>query len=328
MTHIMRKQKVAALLLAIGENIAAEILRHLDKQEVIDILQTMRQLKPISSSTIEQVIKEFYKILMSSEEKKLTGGYDASRRFINAAFHGKKAEELHHAVGTVCHGLPAIQNVPAETLAEIIRKEHPQTIALVLACCQPAQAAQLLRKLPQHLRADLLIRMASLQEVREETLNLLNESLRKTLEQRSHSAAYPLGGERSVAEMLARMDKESASSLLESLSHKNPELSEKIRDKMFLFEDLKTLRTTDLRLLIQQTPQKELLLAMRLADTALKEKIYACLSSRAATILRDDMDASPPASRQEILSAQKNILTRYHKLTEAGNISDPKTKFV
>lgn len=321
------KQKIAALLLAFGEGVAGEILKNLTRKDVTDILSAMQQLGRVEERVLEALIQEFYQIL-AQDPGHMTGDQNTVNRFIDHAFKGETAENLKSSVAKSLPGLPALRGAEPKALAQLIRQEHPQTITIVLACCDPVQGSALLKALPSSMHTEILRRLAGLGHVSHEDLEELNDTLRAGLENARTASRSDLGGPEKIVNVLSKMDKEAANELLTNLEQRDPELADQVRQLMFTFEDLKNLPTDDLRTLIQSIPQKTLLLALRGTKQEFQDKILQCLSMRAAAMLKDDISASKPSPKKEVLDAQKEIMDLYGKLLESGKLSPPGEEMV
>lgn len=321
------KQKIAALLLAFGEGVAGEILKNLTKKDVTEILSAMQQLGRVEEPVLEALVQEFY-LILSQDQTSLTGNQKTVNKFIDQAFKGEDAEKLKSFVAQSLPGLPALEGADPVALARLIRHEHPQTITIVLACCNPVQGSALLKALPPSIHTEILRRLASLGQVSAEVLDELNESLKHGLESAEVSNRTDLGGPEKIVKALAKLDKEAAAQMLSNLELRDPELAEQVRTLMFVFEDLRTLPANDLRLVVQKSPQKTLLLAMRGSSSEFQNAIYGCLSGRASELLRDDFEASKPSPKKDVLEAQKQIMDIYQKLLDSGTISSPDGEMV
>jgi len=323
--HFNSTQKVAALLLAFGEDVASELLKNMSRDEAARVLSAMQELGRLDAGVVDGLVDEFY-TLLNSGKGSLRGGRDAARKLLSSAFKGEGAADLEKVLEH--HGLDSVRGADPEVLADLIRSEHPQTMTIVLACCEPAQAGKVLKALPEALHTELLTRLGSLETVDAHMLRELDETLRERMEKRSGRNSLKKGGVTQVSAMLAKLDKEAAGKFLEDLELRDPEMVARVRDHMFLFSDLATIPPEDLRTLVTKVPQKKLILALRGADKVLTEKICSVMSERAALLFKDDLEASKPSPKKDVLSAQKDVLTLYHKLEAAGKMIGKDTEMV
>jgi flagellar motor switch protein FliG len=206
-------------------------------------------------------------------------------------------------------------------VADLIRLEHPQIIAIILSLLDSDQAAETLSYLPEKLRPDLIMRIATLTGVQPAALRELDDIMEKQLSGNANVKSSTLGGIETAANILNFIESNVEASIMDQISEVNPDLSQKIQDKMFVFDDLVDVDDRGIQTLLREVSTDSLLLALRGADDALKEKIFSNMSRRAAEMLRDDLEAAPPARLSEVEAAQKDILAIVRRMAEAGELS-------
>jgi flagellar motor switch protein FliG len=206
------------------------------------------------------------------------------------------------------------------SVADLVRLEHPQIGAIILSLLGSDKASEVMAKLPENIRSDLLIRIATMQGVQPSALRELDDIMEKQLSGSETVKATVLGGIEAAANILNFMDGIASSVVLAKVSENDADLALKIQDKMFVFEDLSSMSASAMQTVLREIQTGQLLLALRGATDTLKEKIYSNMSKRAADILKDDLEASPPAKLSEVELAQKEILSIVKGLVDTGTI--------
>jgi flagellar motor switch protein FliG len=315
--------KAAVLLLALGDDLASQILGQLDPRDVKPIVSALSRLGRVDEEQARAVLEEFQQLLTRPAQRQLAGGGEAARRIIEAAGRVRGEElgiELEDGSSALRETLAAID---AKTLAGYLRREHPQTMALVLAHLDGKKCGDTLKLLPETLHVELIERVARLEVVDPAILVELEESLRAELERESHARQRPIGGATQVAQMIAGMDKASGERFLDALEERDPKLAEAVRAQLFTFADLVRLDEAGLRLLIAQTPRRTLLLAMKEAPAAVRELILRNVSERARKTLLEDVEAQGKVRREDVEAAQRDMATLVRKLEGEGKLTIP-----
>jgi flagellar motor switch protein FliG len=223
-------------------------------------------------------------------------------------------------VSTGSKGIEQLKWMDTLSVADLVRLEHPQVGAIILSLLGSDKAAEVMLNLPENVRPDLLFRIATMQGVQPSALRELDDIMEKQLSGSVAVKATALGGIDAAANILNFMDGVASNLMLASVSENNADLALKIQDKMFVFEDLASMSASVMQTVLREIPTGQLLLALRGASERLKEKIYSNMSKRAADILRDDLEASPPAKLSEVEWAQKDILGVVRQLADSGII--------
>lgn len=314
-------ERAALFLFSLGEDRAASILKHMDAKEVQVIGFAMARLADISPVMVDDVLEE---IIMAI--KNLTSlGIDSDgyiQKVLIDALGQEKAKEIIERIfaSSGGKGIDQLKCMDALSISDLVRLEHPQIGAIILSLLGSAKAAEVMLRLPQHVRSDLLTRIATLQGIQPAALRELDDIMEKQLSGSETTKATTHGGIEAAANILNFMDSAASNVVIASISENNADLALKIQDKMFVFEDLATLSASNMQIVLREIPTGTLLLALRGAGEELKEKIYGNMSRRAADILREDLEASPPAKLTEVEGAQKDILGRVKQLADSGEI--------
>jgi flagellar motor switch protein FliG len=318
---LTQAERAALLLFALGEDRAASVLKHIEPKDVQVIGFAMARLADISPMMVDDVLEE---IIISIKNLSSLGvesdGY--IRKMLVQALGEEKASGIIERifVSSGGKGIEQLKWMDSMSVADLVRLEHPQIGAIILALLGSDKASEVMLRLPENVRSDLLIRIATMQGIQPAALRELDEIMEKQLSGSETVKATVLGGIDAAANILNFMDGAASNLVLTSVSENNADLALKIQDKMFVFEDLASMRASVMQTVLREIPTGQLLLALRGASERLKEKIYSNMSKRAADILRDDLEASPPAKLSEVEWAQKDILGVVKKLADAGTI--------
>jgi len=314
--------KTALLLLALGQDRAAAVLKNMGPKEVQLIGAAMASLSNISNEMVDSVLEEF--ILTIKDKTALGVDSDAYiRDMLTNALGADKAGSIIDRIllGRDSKGIEQLKWMDARAIADLVRLEHPQIVAIILSLLDADQAAGVLSLLPKNMRADLLMRIATLEGVQPAALRELDEMMEKQLTGGESAQASAIGGIDAAAGILNFIEGSISEGMMEEVGEADAELSQKIQDKMFVFADLIEVDDRGIQALLREVSTDQLLLALRGVDDALKEKIFGNMSKRAAEMLRDDLEAAPPTKLSEVELSQKDILSIARKLADAGEIS-------
>ncbi len=315
-------ERAAILLLSLGEQEAAEVLKHMGAKDVQRIGAAMTQLQNISRQEVTQVLNQFTATV--EEQTSLGVGVDEYLRkvLIGALGEDKAAGVIDRILfGRSSKGLEALKWMDARAIAELIRQEHPQIIAIVLAYLDADQSAEVLAQFPEWLRTDVVMRIATLDGIQPSALHELDEVIEKQFSGKAGALKTSvLGGVKTAATILNFLDSSQEAVVVEQIRKVDENLGTKIQDLMFVFDDLVEIDDRGMQEVLRAVPSERLLLAMKGADESLKEKIYKNMSQRAAEMLKDDLEAKGPVRLSEVESAQKEILAIVRKMAETGTI--------
>jgi len=315
-------ERAAILLLTLGESEAAEILRHLGAKEVQQLGKAMTDLANVSREEVSGVLADF----SSGVEKQTSVGVDGEdfvRKVLINALGDDKAATLMDRIPIISRrkGLEALKWMESKAVAELMRTEHPQIVSIVLSYLEPDQAAEVLNLMPESIRSDLMIRVATMDGVRPSALTELDDMIEKSFAGASSSKTSTMGGPKVAAAIMNLVKGEASNLLLSDLAKFDEPLSQKIQDLMFIFDDLQKIDDRGMQELLRQVPADKLLIALKGADETLKTKIFKNMSQRAAEMMKDDLEAKGPVKLSEVEAAQKEILIAARKLADAGTIS-------
>lgn len=316
-------ERAAILLLSLGEKEAAEVMKHMGAKDVQRIGAAMTQLQNISRKEVTEVLDEFTSTV-ENQTSLGVGVDDYLRKVLIGALGEDKAAGVIDRIlfGRSSKGLEALKWMDARAVAELVRQEHPQIIAIVLAYLDPDQSAEVLAQFPEWLRADVIMRIATLDGIQPHALHELDEVIEKQFAGKTGALKTSIiGGVKTASNILNFLDPSQEVSVIEHIKKVDEQLGTKIQDLMFVFADLIDLDDRSIQEVLRAVPGERLLLALKGADEALKEKIFKNMSQRAAEMLKDDLETRGPVRLSEVESAQKEILALVRKLAESGTIS-------
>lgn len=316
------QSRAAVLLLALGQERAAEILRHMGPKEVHMIGTTMAELASVSDDIVDSVLQEFVSAIRNPMA--LAANSDEYvRDMLTGAFGAEKAGKIidRVMVGRNGKSVDLLKRMNSRAIADMLREEHPQIIAIVLSLLEGDQAAEILTHLPAEMRADLLMRIATMDEVHPVALKELDGIIENQLTTNANVKLSSVGGMEIAANILNYMESGLEEVVIKEISDNDAELGQKIQDKMFVFENLLEVDDRSIQTLLREISTDSLLLALRGADERVKDKILRNMSKRASEILLDDLAASPPAKLSQVEQAQKDILAVARRLADAGDIA-------
>jgi len=314
-------QQAAILLMSLGEKDAAEILKHMGPKEVQRIGATMASLENIEQVQVETSLGNFL-----GEVQSLTGlgvGSDTYiRKMLVSALGEDKANSLVDRIlmGGNTTGLDTLKWMDARSVADIIRHEHPQIQAIVVAYLDPDQSAEVLSHLQDKVRLDILMRVASLENVQPAALQELNNILEKQFSGAASQQTKAMGGVKVAAEIMNNLESAVESELMDAIKEVDEDLGTQIQDLMFVFENLKSVEDSGIQALLREVSSEVLILALKGSDEELKEKIFKNMSKRAAELLRDDLESRGPVRISEVEGAQREVLTIARRMADSGEI--------
>ncbi len=316
-------KKAAILLLAMGEDAAADVMKNLEESEIQQVGYYMRRFTDVSTEELDAVLEEFYRnSVMSEEGVSISSSPDFVKNALTKALGADKAKELSDNLraGEEEAGLDALRFAEPIMISNYIRNEHPQTIALILSYMNNVeQSSTVLRELPESVQADVLYRMAVIESIPPGVVSEMNEVLTEEMKTAGRMATS-VGGVEPVAEILNSVDKATETRILTSIEETNPDLAEQIRELMFTFEDMALIDSKQMQIVMKDVDQADMVLALKTASDAVKELIFSSMSSRAAEMVRDDLENLGPAKLSDVEAAQQKIIKVVKKLEEDGSI--------
>ena len=323
-TEITGLSKAAIVLLVIGEEASAEILKQLAEDEVHMVGRQIARMPAVTSEVAEQVLEEMHQMSLAHDYV-LKGGMDYARKILVSAFGPEHArlllDRLMKALGNDSANFDALQKADPQQLAKFIHSEHPQTIALILSHLNPSQAAALLTSLPAEIRSDVALRMGNLDQISPDIIARIANIIGQKLKSLGGMNRESYGGVRAVAEMFNRLDSKSSREILDTIEPDAPELVETIRQLMFVFEDLLALDQNAIKEILTRVDKKILTLALKGTSENFRNHFLQCMSVRGAEMLKEDLDVMGPVKIKEVESSQQQIIAVVRQLESEGVIS-------
>src|SRR5689334_652783 len=315
-------QKAAILLISVGDQVSAELLKRLSDDEVQAVTAAIASLPAISREQAEAVLEEFRSATYSGQGH---GGVDFAKRILTSAFGAegskKHVERLPKASGRSSDAGQRLQRLDPQLLARFVESEHPQTIALVLAHLSAGQSAAVLRSMPADLRAEVTIRLASLDQISPVVMNKISAVISRKLQTLGEVKRESSGGLRAVAEIFNQLDGEMSNEILAQVGERDAGLVESIRQKMFVFDDLMMIDANGVKELLGRADRKQLTIALKGTGDELRKHLLQGMSQRGAAMLMEDMEALGPVKIREVEAAQQMMIALLRQLEMEGVVS-------
>ena len=313
-------QKVAIVMVALGEETTGEVMKHLSDYEVEMITQAIAGLKSIPTGVIDRVLEDFETHLMAGEWVS-QGGIDFARAALERAVGPRKAQEiLDRVASTTTSGFYMLKNVAPDQIAPFISHEHPQTVALILSQLDPPQASGILAGLPERMQSDVAYRIATMENITPNVVKEIEESLESSLRD-ILGGNQDVGGPKVVADMLNLTGSSTEKNVLDQMDAQDPEVAESVRNLMFVFEDIGKLTDREIQQLMREVDQKDLVTALKAASEEMKEKVLSCVSERVRSFITEEMEFLGPMRLSEVEEVQLRIVQQVRQLEEQGQIT-------
>jgi len=320
------EEKAAILLLSLEEEQAAEVMKNFSSSEIKHVGRCMSLLSEISDKDIECVAGDFCTLAKQKGKRIVSVDDNAIKNIIKKALGDDKAKDVLSMIEEESSRAPdnsiieKLRDIDPKVLLDFTKIEHPQTIALMLAILRPEQAAEILENLPPDRRNEIVNRMITLKDVSYEFI----EEMARTLDSElnfEETNEQQVGGVSMMAEILNNMNRSSENEILDSVEEVNSDLASEIRNLMFTFDDILKLSDRDIRELIKEINKEDLVRSLKVAEQEMKDKIFGNMSSRAAEMLKEDIELMPPIRLSEVEEAQKKIIETAKRLESEGKIT-------
>lgn len=314
-------ERAAILLMSLGEKDAADVLKHMEPKEVQKLGVAMASLSHVNKDKAGKVLSEF----ISSAENETSLGIGAQEYIRNMLVNALGQDKAAGLIDRILHGantkgLETLKWMDPRAVAELIRLEHPQIIAIVMSYLESEQSAEVLKFLPDTTRSDVLMRIASLDGIQPSAINELNDILERQFSGNTNVSSSNVGGVKTAADILNFMDSAAESAIIETIKEADEDLASQIEELMFVFEDLIKVDDKGIQAILKEISSDSLVIAMKGASEGIKEKFFKNMSKRAAEMLRDDLEVKGPVRVSEVEVSQKEILAVARRLSESGEI--------
>jgi flagellar motor switch protein FliG len=315
--------KAAVLCVTMGEEVASEIFKYLDEDEVQQISRELTNLNRVSAEVADDVVHEFHQ-LVEAQSYVASGGVEYAKRLMIRAYGPDIAkrllEKVHRSLESTA-GFDALQRVDPQQLSKLFQNEHPQTVAVVLSHLDAKMAATTLEYLPEAQQADVLLRMSDLQAISQDVVRRVSMVLDQKLKSVTTDSRQTVGGIRAVAEICNHLDRESSRKMLEELESTNSDLALEIRNLMLTFDDLLLIDDVGIREILQRVDKKVLTLALKGTSPELQSRFFSNMSSKAVEMMKEEMDFMGQVRVKDVSIAQRQVIEVLRELDEKGIVS-------
>ncbi len=315
-------EKAAILMNYLGPEAAKRLLKRMDDGDIRKLLTVMGKFRIVPIAVTKRILEEYYELLSESAEYIFSDNSTSKDTIVDALGEERARGVLGHLNVTSSSRptLESLEVVDAKSLANFLIHEHPQTVSVILAHLEPEKKGEVLKRLPEALQAEVVLRMANLDHVAPELIAEVDRVLKDELATIGTVEQAALGGVQPVAEMLNVMDKNTEKSIMSRIEERDPILAEEIRKLMFVFEDIVKIDDKGIQSLLKEVPNDKLLLALKTANEEIRQKIFKNISQRAAQLLKDDLASLGPSRLSDVEAAQVEIVNVARRLESEGKI--------
>lgn len=319
------KEKAAILLIALGPDKSAEVFKYLNEEEIEELTLQIANMRMVSSEEKQQVIEDFYQMALAQEYIS-EGGIDYAKEILERALGSDKAVDIINRLTSSLHVRPFefIRKSDPNQLLNYIQNEHPQTIALILSYLHPTQASQILASLPPEKQGEVTMRIATMDRTSPEIIKEIEKVLETKFSGILSQDFTTTGGIQAVVDILNSADRGTEKFIMEELDMMDADLSEEIRRRMFVFEDIASLDNRSIQRIIREIDNAQWAIALKGASEEVKEVIFSNMSKRLAEMIKEDIEFMGPVRIRDIEEAQQNIVNVIRKLEEDGEIITPR----
>jgi flagellar motor switch protein FliG len=314
-------ESAAILLMSLGEEEAAEVFKHLAPKEVQRLGETIAKMKAVSRERVEGVIDSFEK-LAASESMLVADSNEYVKSVLRKALGEDKANLLIDRIlqGSDVTGIESLKWMDPQSVAELLRNEHPQIVAAILVHLEFDQAADVLKLFTERQRNEVMVRVATLDGIQPTALRDLNEVMSKVLAGGDRTKKSSLGGVKTAAEILNMLGSAVETSVLDYVRENDNDLAQQIMDNMFTFDDVEKIDDKGIQALLKEVQSESLVIALKGSSPAMREKVFKNMSTRAAETLKEDLDTRGPVRLSEVEAEQKEMLKIVRRLVDEGQI--------
>jgi flagellar motor switch protein FliG len=313
--------KVAILMIALGQEATAEVMKYLNDMEIEQIAESIAALDVVTTEQVDDVLEEFEQLLIAGKYVS-QGGMDFARGALEKALGPRKAQGLLDRVtSTTTSGFFMLRNIDPNQIIPFLAKEHPQTIAIILSQLESNQAAGVLNGLSEEMQADVSFRIATMDNISPQVLRELEDSLANDLQAILQGQITEIGGPQAVAEILNRTGRSTEKAVLERLDAQDPELAEEVRNQMFVFDDIAKLTDREIQMILREVDSKDLAVALKGGSDEMKDRIFGNMSEHVETMIKEEMEFSGPVRMSDVEEVQLRVVQVVRQLEEAGQVT-------
>lgn len=320
-TSLTSKQRAAAVLISLGSDVSSKVYKHLREDEIEQITYEISKLDHLSSNELEKAQKEFYEMCLT-EKVVAEGGIGYAKNILEKAFGEKDARKLLEKVRDSKKPKPFrfLERAENKAIVSVIKNEHPQIIALILSYIDSEKASKIIARLPKRDQADIVIRIANLENNNESTVNTIERVIRKRLQTYTSADSEEVGGVNRAADLMNYMDRGSEQHIFNEMGKKNSGVSEEIRKRMFVFDDILKLDSVSIQRFIREVDSKDLVLAIKGSNAEMTELFLNNMSTRMAERIESELEYAQNIRKRDIEKAQQSIVNKIRKLERDGQI--------
>ena len=313
-------ERSALLLNVLGNQVTSQIFKKMKDNDVKRLVSAMGAISKVPIASVKDTLENFYKEI--AEEDTLIFGHATGREFVLSTLGEERAKTVLGQLSVVegSRTLEALELVDSRTLANFLVNEHPQTIALILAHLESVKKCEVLKRLPELIQTEVVLRIANLDFISPNLISQVDEVLKQELATLGSIDTQHLGGVQPIADMLNVMDKSNEQNIMAKVEEKDPQLAEEIRKLMFVFEDISFVDDRGMQTLLKEVPNDKLIIALKTATVEVRDKVFRNISKRAAELLRDDLESLGPVKLSEVEAAQQEIVNIAKRLENEGKI--------
>jgi len=316
-------RKAAIVMMAIGEETSSKMFKYLQEEEIERIAREVASLGSVSSQQGESVLAEFHQMASASDYIS-SGGVEHARRLLSKSLGPDLSRRILDRVIKSFNtnaGFATLEKANPQQLSKFILGEHPQTIALILAHLNAGSAAQLVTQLPDEMRADVLMRMASIEDISPEVIGRISGVIDQRLKSLGSGSRETHGGVRAVAELFNRLDRSVSQPALERIESESQDMAVQIRNLMFVFEDLASVEDAGIREIVNRSDKRVLTVALKGASEEIRQRFFGNMSKRAGELLKEEMEIMGAVRLRDVEKAQHDVVAIARKLEEEGLIT-------
>jgi flagellar motor switch protein FliG len=314
-------EKAAILLLYLGNDVTSKVFEHMDDDEIKKISKSMAHLGHVPRSAIMLVVEDFTGVI-NPEAGIFSQGEEFVRKILVKALGPVKADMLMEELQASSYGdlVDILGNMDSKSIANFLSQEHPQTVAVILAKLKSKQTSEIISLLPQELQAEVVLRIADVEQVSPDILQEIDDVIRREIKSMGGVQRYKVGGVEKVVDMFNHFDRSKEKQILDKLDVLSPPLAEIIRKHLFTFEDIFKLDDRGIQAIMREVSNDTLTLAMKTSPDEVKDKIFRNISSRAAEMIKEDLEVMGPVRLSDVDKAQSEIIKVVRKMEEEGKI--------
>ena len=314
-------KKAAILLVALGDEVSAKVFKHFNENEIEKLTLEIADIEKVPPEVQDKILEEAYELTLAQDYVQ-KGGFDYARKVLEEALGSQRAQEIISRLQNSLRITPFgfIKKADISQVLNFLQNEHPQTIALVLAHLSPSQSAMILSSLPREIQSEVAERIALMDRTSPEIIKEVERMMERKFSSILNQEYATIGGVQALASILNNVDRSTEKSIFDVLSEKNPELTDEVKNLMFVFEDITILDDRSIQRVLRDVSKEDLALALKGSSDEVKEKIFKNMSKRAAEALKEDMDYMGPVRVKDVEEAQRKIVNTIRRLDEAGEI--------